>query len=193
MVALSRGITPQEYLDQERKAEFKSEYVNGRVYAMSGVSDEHSTVAANLVGELHTRFKGRPCKVHGSDMRVQVEDTGKYAYPDVTVVCGASQFADTHMDTLVNPIILMEVLSPSTEAYDRGAKFAHYQYITTLQEYVLVSQNRPLVEKYTRQGEQWLLTMYRGLDAVLELASVDCRIPLHEIYAKVTFPDDENA
>ena len=188
MVALSRGITPQEYLEQERRAKIKSEYVNGRIYAMSGVSDEHSTISANLVGELHTRFKGRSCKVHGSDMRVQVEDTGRYAYPDVTVVCGESLFADTHMDTLTNPIILVEVLSPSTEAYDRGAKFEYYQHIVTLQEYVLVSQSRPLVEKFTRQGEQWLLTMHRGLDAVLDLSSVDCRIPLREIYDRVAFP-----
>ena len=185
MVALISGITPEQYLEQERKAEFKSEYVNGRIYAMSGVSKEHSIIAANVVSELHTRFKGRPYIVHGSDMRVQVEDTGKYAYPDVTAVCGPSRFADTHFDTLLNPTVIVEVLSPSTEAYDRGAKFAHYRRIPEMREYVLISQGRPIVEKYALQGEHWVLTEYANLEDVLALDSANCHIPLREIYDKV--------
>ena len=193
MVALSRGITPQEYLEQERKAEYKSEYVNGRIYAMSGGSRQHSVIAVHIGTALDTQFEGRTCDIYNSDVRVKVNETGMYTYPDVSAVCGESVFEDAAVDTLINPILIVEVLSPSTEAYDRGDKFEHYRYISTLQEYVLVTQNRTRVEKYTRQGELWVLTTYRGLDAVLALESVDCRIPLRKIYGKVAFPDDENA
>ena len=192
MVALSRDVTPQEYLEQERKAEFKSEYVHGRIYAMSGTSRAHNKIAVSITAELHTQFKNRSCEAFMSDIRVKVSETGMYTYPDVSAVCGESVFEDAVLDTLTNPSVIVEVLSSSTEAYDRGAKFAHYRRVFSLQEYVLVTQTRPLVEKYTRQGANWVLTEYVGLDAVLELSSVDCRIPLHEIYDKVTFPDDEN-
>ena len=185
MVALISGITPEQYLEQERKAEFKSEYVNGRVYAMAGCSKEHSTITLNIGSELRTQFKRRSCQVYTSEMRVKIEDTGKYTYPDVAAVCGNARFEDAHVDTLRNPTVLVEVLSPSTEAYDRGGKFAHYRRLRSLQEYVLVSQNQALIEKFTRQGEQWVLTEYAGLEAVLDLTSVDCRIPLAEIYDKV--------
>ena len=197
MVALLSGISPQQYLEWERKAETKSEYVNGQIYAMAGVSRQHDSIASNIGAELRFHLKGRPCESHTSDMRVQVEDTGKYAYPDVSVVCGEAQFEDEEVDTLLNPIILFEILSPSTEAYDRGGKFAHYRRIPTLQEYVMVAQNQPLVEHYARQGEKWTLTEYRGFEATLELPSIQCRIPLTEIYDKVTFPPvpvaEENA
>ena len=123
-------------------------------------------------------------------MRVKVNETGLYTYPDVSAVCGEALFEDAVVDTLTNPTLIVEVLSPSTEAYDRGSKFEHYRCIPTLQEYVLVTQNRPLVDKFTRQGELWMLTTYRGLDAVLDLDSVECRIPLRKIYGKVLFLDD---
>ena len=190
MVALVAGVTPEQYLEQERKAEYKSEYVNGRIYAMSGVSKEHSVISIHITSALDAQFKGRECNVYGSDMSVKVNETGKYAYPDVSAVCGESVFEDDVLDTLTNPFVIVEVLSPSTEAYDRGAKFAHYRRIPTLQEYVLVAQNQAMVEKYTRQGEQWALTEYTGMGAVLDLISVNCHIPLREIYDKVTFRED---
>lgn len=190
MVALSHGITPQEYLEQERKAAYKSEYINGRIYAMSGGSRQHSVIAVHIGTALDTQFEGRTCDVYNSDVRVKVNETGMYTYPDVSAVCGEPVFEDSVVDTLTNPTLIVEVLSPSTEAYDRGSKFEHYRYIPTLQEYVLVTQNRPLVEKYTRQGELWTLTTYRGLDAVLDMDSVECRIPLRKIYGKVLFLDD---
>jgi Uma2 family endonuclease len=190
MVALLSGITPEQYLEQERKAEFKSEYVNGRVYAMGRCNAEHNTIAVNIGAELRLQFKGRSSRVYTSEMRVKIEDTGKYTYPDVAAICGNARFEDTHVDTLLNPTVLVEVLSPSTEAYDRGGKFAHYRRLPSVQEYVLVSQNQALVEKYTRQGEQWVLTEYAGLDAVLDLPVIGCRIPLTEIYDKVELDSD---
>ena len=188
-------LTPQEYLAQERRAETKSEYLRGEVFAMAGASRKHNLIACNVSRELGQQLRDRPCEVYQADMRVKVSPTGLYTYPDVTVVCGEPEFEDAEVDTLLNPTVLVEVLSSTTADYDRGGKATHYRRLTSLQEYVLISQDRPLVEHYARQGpEQWLLTEQHSLDHTLVLASIDCRLPLAEIYLKVRFPPaEENA
>ncbi|BBL69490.1 Uma2 family endonuclease [Methylogaea oryzae] len=178
--------TPEEYLALERQAEFKSEYINGRIYAMAGTSRAHNLIVFNLVRELGNQLKGRPCEAYVADMRVKVTPTGLYTYPDVAVACGDIRFDDQHNDTLLNPGVIVEVLSESTEAYDRGEKFAHYRRLASLREYVLVSQDRMRVEHYLRDGEQWILTELNQPETVLELSSIQCGVLLKDIYDKVT-------
>ena len=175
----------------ERKATTKSEYLDGRMYAMSGASRAHNLIGGNIFGGLHTQLSERACEVYINDMRVKVSPTGLYTYPDVVVVCDEPRLEDSVLDTLLNPTVLVEVLSPSTEAYDRGEKFAHYRQLDSVQEYILVSQDCVRVEHYLRQGEQWLLTEFSALDDRLYLASIECELSLREIYAKVTFSLDE--
>lgn len=183
--AARQSISAEEYLTLERQAETKSEYINGEIYAMAGASREHNLIALNLGSELRSLLRGRRCETYLNDMRVRVSATGLYTYPDVVVVCGRPRFEDGQADTLLNPTILVEVLSPSTEAYDRGAKFAHYRYLESLQEYVLVAQDRMQVDHYVRMGEQWLLTAYSRPEEILQLPGIECAIPLAEIYAQV--------
>src|SRR5215475_2147969 len=139
-------ITPKEYLELERKAEIKSEYLDGEMFAMSGVTLEHSSIVVNLITELNNQFIDRPCQVHGPDLRVKVSPTGLYTYPDLVAFCEKPLFEDEHFDTLLNPQVIIEVLSNSTEAYDRGKKFAHYRTVESLREYVLVSQTEYRIE-----------------------------------------------
>lgn len=180
--------TPEEYLALERHAEFKSEYIDGRIVAMTGASAPHNLIAGSVHAELRARFRGRACRAFISDMRVQIGDGRRYTYPDVVAVCGEPKFQDGALDTLMNPALIVEVLSPTTEAYDRGEKFQHYRSIETLQEYVLILQDRPLVERFVRHGEFWHLGTVTSLDASLELTSVGCTIPLRDIYENVEFP-----
>lgn len=182
-------LTPQEYLARERRAEFRSEFYCGEMFAMSGASEEHCLAKDNLAAAAKLQLRGR-CKVVTSDLRVKVDATGLYTYPDVVVYCDKAEFEDANFDTLLNPAVLIEILSDSTEKYDRGKKFAHYRWVASLKEYVLVSQNEPLVERYVRQPNgDWLLTEFRGLDAEFAFASVPARVPLAEIYRDVEFPD----
>lgn len=186
--APKRCPTPQEYLAQERKANTKSEYLNGEIFAMAGTSRKHNLIAVNLARELSERLREGDCEVYQSDMRVKVDETGLYTYPDVTVVCGGPEFEDAEVDTLLNPLILFEVLSSSTADYDRGGKFAHYRRLPSLREYVVVSQDRVLVEHHVRQPKnQWVLSELDSLQDTLELPSVACEIPVAEIYLKVRF------
>lgn len=184
--------TPEEYLALERKAEFKSEYINGEIYAMSGASKEHNYIAGSLYGEIRQQFKGRACDVFVSDMRVKVSATGMYTYPDVIALCGRAVFDDVQVDTLTNPTVIIEVLSPSTEAYDRGDKFAHYLRLPSIQEYVLVAQDKVRVEHYVRRGEEWVYTQISELDGVLRLESIGCAITVRDVYDKVEFTDDDD-
>lgn len=177
--------TPEEYLALERNAEFKSEYLDGRIVAMTGASIAHVTITGNVHAELRQRLRGTLCRAFMGDMRVQIGDGRRYMYPDVVAVCGEPQLMDRMQDTLMNPALIVEVLSPTTEAYDRGEKFLHYRGIESLQEYVLVAQDRVLVERFVRAGEFWTLSTIRDLDAPLELTSVGCEIPLREIYENV--------
>ena len=183
-------FTPEQYLEMEQKADFKSEYDDGFITAMAGGSPEHNTIAGNLHGEIRSQLKGRPCVVFVSDMRLCVGPTGLYTYPDVMAVCGERQFQDAEVKTLLNPTMIVEVLPSTTESYDRGREFGHYQRLTSLQEYVLVAQDEIRVERFTRRGNDWILSVFTSLDDTLRLASIDCEVPLREIYDKVEFPGD---
>ena len=179
-------LTPEQYLEIERKAEFKSEYYQGEMFAMSGAREGHSLIVWNLSARLHEVFRQRPCRAYVADMRVCVSVTGLYTYPDVAVVCGEPQFLDDRRDTLLNPNLIVEVLSPSTEGYDRGRKFEHYRSVPSISEYLLVSSDRVSAELFRRQeGGTWLLTAAGRLEDSLELQSVGCRLLLAEIYEKV--------
>jgi Uma2 family endonuclease len=183
-------FAPQEYLSFERSTDARHEYLDGHVYAMAGESLEHSRICVNIAGELRASLKGRPCEVLSPNMKVVTTPAGLFGYPDVVVVCGEPQFHDERRDVLVNPTIIFEVLSPSTEAYDRGEKFLRYRTrIATLAEYVLVSQHKPLVEHYTRQPDgAWTYSSVSDLSDNLTLPSIKCQLPLSEIYDRIIFP-----
>ncbi len=178
-------VTPEEYLAAERRAETKSEYYAGEVFALAGASRDHNRIVIALIGALYRELGHRPCEIFGGDMRVKVSSTGLYTYPDVAVVCGEPHFEDRHLDTLVDPALLVEVLSASTEAYDRGRKAEQYRRLVSLGEYLLIAQDALRVERYRRQGErEWLLTEFRDLEDEVELESVGCSLRLGEIYAR---------
>jgi Uma2 family endonuclease len=176
--------TPEQYLERERAAEFRSEYISGEVFAMAGASREHNLISLNI----GRRLSEQPCEAYVSYMRVQFNVTGPYFYPDVVVVCEEPRFSDGHGDSLLNPTVIIEVLSPSTEAYDRGEKFIHYRRMASLQEYVLVAQNTPRIERFVRQGDFWILAESSGLEASLTLETIGCALELSSVYRKVTFP-----
>jgi len=144
-------ITPDEYLRLERKSEIRSEYFRGEIFAMTGASRFHNLICANVLSQIHRQFEGRACEVYQSDMRVKVSSTGLYTYPDIVATCNLPQFEDEAVDTLLNPQTIIEVLSDSTEAYDRGTKFGHYRNIESLQDYVLISQNMCRIERFSRR------------------------------------------
>ncbi len=181
------SITPEEYLAAERAAETKSEYIDGEVYAMSGASREHTTIAFNIAGELRPQLRGRRCGGHLSDRRVGV-GSHAYLYPDVVVVCGEAQYEGDQLDTLLNPTLIIEILSPSTAAFDKGEKFDLYRALDSLQEYLLVAQDRCHIIHYVRQGDNtWLLSETRDMNARLDLPSIGCTLPVAEVYDNVTF------
>jgi len=182
----------KEYLALERSALFKSEFHDGQIYAMTGASRKHNLVTVNIARELSAQLKKRPCEAYINDMRVKAAEARSYHYPDIAVVCGSPQFEDAHIDTLLNPTVLIEVLSPSTEAYDRGGKFAHYRKIPSLREYLLVTQDQPIIERYQRQGDVWILSEAEGLDASVSLESIGCILSLREVYDKVLDATDSN-
>lgn len=184
-------ISPPEYLRLERQAEHKSEYLNGEIFAMSGASRKHNLVAGNTFGELRQQLRGRAsCEAYMGDMRVKVTANGLYTYPDVVVVCGEPSFEDEHVDTLLNPTVLIEVLSKSTERYDRIAKSSYYRTLDSLGEHLLVAQDEIRLEQYVRQPDgQWLLYDYRSLDEVAELKSIGCSLVLRDVYDKVRFDE----
>lgn len=177
--------SPEEYIALERAAEYKSEYLAGQIFAMAGASEDHNTIAANILWNLRNLFQGRDCRVYMSDMRVRVAPNGLYTYPDVAAVCGSREFADDHRDTLLNPTVIFEVLSPSTEAYDRGEKFAQYWRLESLTDYVLVAQDRVRVEHFARQGDGWFVSAASSLDEILRLESIGAELPLVAIYENV--------
>src|SRR2546421_1084518 len=179
-------LTPEEYLAIERKAEYKSEYIDGEMVAMTGASRRHNLIALNVAREITQQLKGRPCEGYVSDMRVRVPSTRLYTYPDVVVVCGEPQFEDDYVDTLLNPTLIVEVLSESTELYDRGKKFGFYRTIESLAEYLLVAQDECRVEQYLKQHDgRWLLSDYRSPEDLVELSSIQCSLALKEVYDKV--------
>jgi Uma2 family endonuclease len=179
-------LTEEQYLAIERAAQFKSEFLNGEMFAMAGVSMQHSRIQTNLLVELSNRFRGSACEAFGSDFRVRVSSSGMYTYPDVIVVCGKPILADAHQDNLLNPAVIFEVLSPSTESYDRGLKFQHYRTIESLKDYILVNQNRILIEQFIRQADNtWVLRDYPRPEDELKIDSIGVMIPLARIYERV--------
>jgi len=182
-------ISPEEYLAIERDALERHEYFDGEIFLMAGTSEEHANISSNVNISLGTQLKKRPCKSYQSDLRVHIPATGLYTYPDVIVVCGKPQLArDTYLDTLLNPILIVEVLSPSTADYDKGTKFDHYRSIESLREYVLVWQDKKRVARYTKQDDgSWLLHDFIGEDAEVVLTSIDCSLSIEDIYDKVDF------
>lgn len=183
--------TPEEYLRRETDSHTRHEYYHGEVFAMSGGTFEHSRICANIIRELGNRLRGTPCGVQDSNLRVRVPRTTLYTYPDASVLCGEPQFdpLDASRQTLTNPIVIVEVLSPSTERWDRGGKFQNYQQIESLKEYVLVSSEKPLVECFRRHdGGTWIYTAAPGVEARARFNSLAIEIPLAEIYGGVEFP-----
>jgi Uma2 family endonuclease len=179
-------LTPEEYLAIERQATYKSEYFNGEMFAMSGASPRHVLIVTNVVAELRRQLKPRPCTVYSTDLRVQVSPTGLYTYPDVIVVCDQPRFHDQHKDTLLNPMLIVEVLSESTKDYDRGEKFEHYRTLTSLAEYVLIAQDKHHFEHFVRQPDKrWLLAETNRLEDTIYLPSIACDLALAEVYDKV--------
>lgn len=186
------SMTPEEYLKFERESEEKHEYFAGEIFAMTGASLNHNVITLNVGAMLHAQLRKRPCTVYPSDMRVKTPLRTLYTYPDISVVCGTPQLEDDKFDTLLNPIVIIEVLSPSTEMYDRGKKFQHYRTIPSLQEYLLIAQDSVRVEHYVRGEGQWIFTDAANLDAVLKLPSIDCTLALSEVYEKVNFEESES-
>ena len=181
-------ITPDVYLALERAASYKSEYLSGEIVAMAGASRRHNLIVANLVRVLGGALLERDCNVYPSDLRVRTSEANLYTYPDVVVTCGEEQFEDDHTDTLLTPLLLVEVLSESTEAYDRGKKFEHYQRIPSLKEYVLVAQDRCRAEQFVRQQDgRWIYSEAHRREEVIALPSIECDLVLDEVYAKVKF------
>ncbi len=188
--SLKSGLTPEEYLALERRSlDEKHDDLDGELFLMPGASEPHNQIVVNLSAEIHRQFKGRPCRVYSNDMRVRIPGTRRYFYPDLVAVAEAPKFEDEEQDTLVNPVLIIEVLSASTEIYDRGAKFESYGRIDTVVEYVLVSQTQAHIERFQKQTNgQWLFTATIGIGSFVDLSSVGCRLSVTEIYDKIAIP-----
>jgi Uma2 family endonuclease len=185
-------MTPAEYLAFERQSEQRHEYYRGEIFAMAGASLAHNRITSNILFELQSQFRERPCDAFVIDMRTKIPNVGLYTYPDIVALCGEPEFEDNVFDTLTNPQMVIEVLSPSTESYDRGQKFQFYRQNESLTDYLLVAQNRLSVEHFRRQPSgEWLLRGYTELDDVIQVESLDCSLSLKEIYLKVDFKEDE--
>ncbi len=185
-------MTEAEYLQRERASAVKHEYYDGHIYAMAGASEAHNLIAMNIAALLRSRVRGSMCRAYPSDMRVKVQQTGLNTYPDFSIVCGSPSFVDPEKrDTLTNPSLIIEILSPSTESYDRGEKFQHYRTIDTLQEYILVAQNQYRIERFVRnESNEWVLSDIVGIEASLPLTLLQAKIPLAEIYEQVELRSD---
>ncbi|MBL8211234.1 MAG: Uma2 family endonuclease [Bryobacterales bacterium] len=187
-------VTEEQYLQMERESELRHEYLHGEVFAMSGGTTNHNRLSADLLVQISNRLEGSPCEIFGSDQRVRVPATRFHAYPDLSVVCSPIQYSDDTKDCVLNPILLVEVLSKSSRNFDRGEKFRQYQRIPSLQTYVLVEQDDMLVEVYTRTGrDSWNYRVLEGPDAMLEVEHPPLSIPLKAVYRRVEFPPAEGS
>lgn len=181
-------VTEEQYLAMDRAAEMRSEFLDGEMIAMSGGSSNHARLQQNISSELYNRLQGSGCEAFGSDLRIRVS-ARMYTYPDISVVCGKLRLADGHQDILLNPIVIFEILSPSTEKYDRGVKFQHYRTIDSLKGYVLVAQDAVRVEHYTRGDDNtWTLRDHQTLEEELKIASIGVSLPLSRIYDRIELP-----
>ncbi|MCU0491980.1 MAG: Uma2 family endonuclease [Chloroflexaceae bacterium] len=186
-------VTEAGYLAFERISDTKHEYFAGTVYAMVGGSVRHNRIAGSAYADLYAQLRGRDCNIYPSDMRVKVVQTGLYTYPDISIVCGHEQFEDDKEDTLLNPVVIIEILSPSTEKYDRGKKFQHYRSLFSLREYILISQHEYHIERFVRQADNsWNLSEATGPDEQIDLTTIQCVLALKDVYERVAFlPDEE--
>ncbi|NJM06702.1 Uma2 family endonuclease [Candidatus Gracilibacteria bacterium] len=186
-------LTSEEYLLFERASEEKHEYIAGMAYLMAGGSKRHNRIAGSTYAALYAQLRRRNCIVYPSDMRVKSVQTNIYTYPDIAITCGNEQFEDEKEDTLLNPVVLIEVLSPSTEKYDRGKKFQHYRTILSLREYVLIAQDDYHIERFARQSDNtWVFSEAIGKEATIELTSIQCVLALEEVYEKIDFTSDDS-
>ena len=186
--------TPAEYLALERTAPYKSEYYYGEIFAMSGASREHNIITLNVATLFNNQLEARDCEVYASEMRVRIPATNVYAYPDVVVVCGEPQFEDDCFDTLLNPTLIVEVLSPSSEKHDRTKKFADYRRIASLGEYVMIAQQECRVSQYLTQSESpWLFQEASSLSETISLVSIDCQLSLESVYRRIQFPSNHDS
>ncbi len=183
-------VSPQDYLELERKASFKSEYRDGLIVPMAGASIEHITISDNFTRHLGNQLEGQPCHAYSSDLKVR---TGKtYSYPDITIVCGKLRFEDIESDVLLNPTLIVEILSPSTEMYDRGGKFAEYRELESFREYLLTSQAQPLIEHYIKQTDgSWKFLEHKGLEKSVRLETIACTLALRDIYSGLSFAESQ--
>lgn len=183
---ISKKMSPEAFLAFERASDQKHEYRDGEIVAMSGARRAHNKISTNVSGLIWQNLQGKDCESYASEMRVWVPKSKLYTYPDIVVVCGTPEFVDDEFDTLLNPVLIVEILSESTESYDRGEKFKNYRSIASLREYVLISQTSFSIEKYVRHGDGfWMLSEASGLDSGITLESIDCRISLSDAYDKV--------
>jgi len=182
-------VTPEEYLQREKDAEFRSEYFRGEMFAMAGASANHNLIVLNAGASLREQLKKKPCRVYPSDLKLRIEATCLYTYPDLSVVCGEPELECNGVDVLLNPVVLIEVLSDSTEAYDRGKKFEHYRTIPSLKHYILIAQDRHSIDCFSRTTDgSWLLTSCQSLHEKVELEAIDSQLAAAEVYDKVVFP-----
>jgi Uma2 family endonuclease len=187
----SMAMTEAEYLAFERSSEFKHEYIDGEAFAMTGASRAHNLISVNLITSIRTQLRGKPCQVYPGDMRVKIETLQQYTYPDLSVACGTAQFTSDQPESLLTPTLIVKILSPSTERYDRGKKFQIYRKLPSLQEYVLIAQDSPRIESYRLQDNgTWTFSDVEGLDTRIELNSIGCILDLKEVYDLVMFGQD---
>ncbi len=181
-------ISPEEYLNIERRATCRSEYVHGEMFAMAGATRQHNRISSNVVSEINQRIKSRDCNIYSSEFRVHVPSTGYFTYPDIVITCGNEEFTDDHNDVLVNPLVIMEILSDSTAAIDRGRKFEQYRELPSFVEYLLIEQRAPRIEQYLlHDSQEWLYRDIRGIDGQVRIEAIDCTLLLCDIYHKVEF------
>ena len=194
MTALPQPKTyysPEEYLALERAAEFRSEYLNGKIFAMAGESPEHGRIKADVVVALGNQLKGKNCEAFTSDTKVRTPGINMFGYPDVVVVCGEIIHHDQFQDVILNPKVIIAVLSPSTELYDRSEKFASYRQLASLTDYLLISQDKVRIEHYVRHGKFWMLSEESDLANSITIESIECSLPLKDVYTRVQFPTKE--
>lgn len=190
-VALQKKwLSPADYLAFERDAQTKHEYLAGEIYAMAGASPQHNQIGFNAAGELRQPIKGRNCRGYTADQKVRSDPQDMFSYPDITIVCGEPAFHDDHKDVVLNPTVIIEVLSPTTEAYDRTEKFARYRTISSLRDYLLIAQDRPCIEHFVRQKgkREWLYNVETELSSSIFIASIKCELKLADVYELVEFP-----
>lgn len=178
--------TPEDYLEMERKSEIRHEFIDGEIFEMAGAGKRHNQISANLIRLIGNQILDRDCNIYANDMRVRIASTDKYTHPDIVGICGEEDFEDENEDTILNPLLLIEILSKSTEAYDRGTKFEFYQTIESFNEYLLITQEPFRVEQFIRQdGNIWTYLEFRRPEHIIQLSSIDCTLSLQDIYHKV--------